>query len=96
MTLIGLALLWLLRLAIWLLVARALVSWVPLLFPRFRPRGALAAVFSFIYKVTEPPLHWLRRYVRPLPLGGAALDLSFMVWFILLLVAQRMVVMIFF
>ena len=95
MTLVGVALLRLIQIAVWLLVARALISWVPLLFPSFRPPGVVAAIFTFIHRVTEPPLRWVRRFVRPLPMGGASLDLSFIVWFVFLMLAQRMVVLIF-
>ena len=33
---------------LWVLIARMILSWIPLLAPGFRPRGALAAVFEAI------------------------------------------------
>jgi len=35
------------------------------------------------YTVTDPPLKFLRRFIPPLRLGGVALDLSFLVLFII-------------
>jgi YggT family protein len=34
-----------------------------------------------IYTLTEPPLRALRKVIPPLRLGGASIDLSFMVLF---------------
>jgi len=82
--------------AICLLMARAVISWVKLLFPRLNMPRLVLQVFDIIYKVTEPPLRWLRRYVRPVGAGGVSLDLSFMVWFIALLLVQRIVFLVFF
>ena len=96
MSLIGNLLSWALSICVWLLVLRAIVSWVPMLVPSFRPQGALAGAFGLIYRVTEPPLRWLRRFIPSPRIGAASLDLSFMVWFVVLLLAQRMVVVIFF
>ena len=96
MRLLGEALLWLLGAYLWVLAIRAVLSWIPLMFPSFRPVGAVATLFDWLRRLTEPPLRWLRRFIRPIRLGAASLDLSFMVLFVLLLLAQRMVVSIFF
>jgi len=91
MTLIGFVLSWILTVAMWLLVARALMSWIPLIVPSFNPRGVIGGVFTAIRAVTDPPMHWMQRFIHPIRLGAASLDLSLMVWFVVLLLAQRIV-----
>jgi YggT family protein len=49
---------------------------------RFRPSGALAAALEVAYSVTDPPLRALRRVIPPLRLGAVAVDLSFLVLFV--------------
>jgi len=93
---IGQILVILLDAAIWLLVIRAIMSWVRILAPRLRLPAPVQWILDFIERITEPPLNWLRRYVRPMRTGAVSLDLSFMVWFVVLLVAQRIVVVVFF
>ena len=53
------------------LIARIILSWFPI-----EPGGALAAVFGFIYAVTEPVLGPIRRILPPIGVGGMGLDLS--------------------
>jgi len=96
MIFVGRVLLLLLDVAIWVLVARALISWIRLLAPSSRLPWPVVRLFDIITRITEPPLKWLRRWVRPLRTGAVSLDLSFMVWFVLLLVAQRIVAVVFF
>ena len=95
MTLVGIILIWILRVAMWLLVARAIMSWIPLIFPTYRPRGVVGGVFTAICAVTDPPMHWMQRFIRPIRLGATSLDLSLMVWFVVLLLAQRIVMWVF-
>src|SRR5512144_1278245 len=49
----------------------------------YRPRGVMVVLLEFTYSVTDPPLKLLRRFIPPLRLGGVAIDLSFLVLFIL-------------
>lgn len=60
------------------LFARWIMSLV-LAFTRYRPSGAAAVAFEFVYTVTDPPLKFLRRFIPDLRMGAMALDLSFMV-----------------
>ena len=76
---------------LWVLIARMILSWIPLLAPGFRRRGALAAVFEAICTVTDPPINFVRRYVKPIRLGTVGLDIAFMVVFLAVLVLQRAV-----
>jgi YggT family protein len=83
----------LLRLAIsiyiFLIVARALLSWFPL-----RSGTAMYTVYGYLYDVTEPYLRLFRRILPPVRMGNAALDLSPIVGFVVLLVVQRLLYLI--
>ena len=82
---------WAFWVAMALLLLRALLSWLPMIAPSFRPRGAVAAAIDLVTRVTDPPLRWMRRFVPPIRVGLASLDLSLIVWFVVLMVAQRIV-----
>jgi YggT family protein len=70
-----------------MLIGRAIISWLLLLRRDFRPSGPLIVLFELIYTVTDPPLRLLGRIIPPLRIGGFALDLGFILLFILVQVA---------
>jgi YggT family protein len=53
------------------IVARMILSWLPI--DRDSP---VAAVSSFVYRITEPVMGPLRRAIPPVRIGNAMLDLS--------------------
>ena len=69
-----------------ILVGRMIFSWVQMFARQWVPTGILLVIAESIYTVTDPPLKFLRRYIRPLRLGTVSMDLSFMVLFIVILV----------
>ncbi len=73
------------------LFARMILDWVAVLSPRWYPRGLLAEVIDVIYRVTEPPLRWLRRYISPIRMGAIAFDTSFVVLYFLLVVLRVLI-----
>ena len=70
-----------------MLIGRFIISWVMVLARGFRPTRPLVVVFEIIYTVTDPPLRLLGRIIPPLRIGGFALDLAFILLFILVQVA---------
>ena len=70
-----------------MLIGRAIISWGLVLKRDFRPSGPLIVLFELIYTVTDPPLRLLGRIIPPLRIGGFALDLGFILLFILVQVA---------
>lgn len=50
----------------------------------WRPSGFGLVVAELVYSITDPPIKFVRRFVKPLRLGGVAIDFS---WSIVLLVA---------
>lgn len=80
---------------IWLylmvLTVRAVLSVVPLLIRDWQPRGWVLVVAELVYTLTDPPLRWLRRVLPPVRVGGVQWDLGFLVLFLVLSMAMRVV-----
>ncbi|GAA1413758.1 membrane protein [Glutamicibacter uratoxydans] len=57
----------------------------------WRPQGIALIVASVIVSITDPPLRWLRRRIKPLDIGGIRLDLSFLIFFIVVIIAKLIV-----
>ena len=64
---------------LYVLIARALLSWIPNMPSGLRP------IADFLHVVTEPYLRLFRPLVSPVRVGGLALDVSFMVAIFVLL-----------
>ena len=75
-----------------ILVGRMVFNWVQMFSRSWEPRGILLVIAEGIFTVTDPPLRFLRRYIRPVRLGSVALDLSFMVLFFAVLIMVNVVV----
>ena len=68
-----------LRLYSWVLVARALVSWIPNLDP-YHP------AVQMLYRVTEPVLDPIRKIVPPL---GGVMDISIIIAFFAIMILEQ-------
>lgn len=82
---------WIIDAYITVLFVRMILDWVSVLAPRWYPKGVVASLINVVYQLTEPPLRWLRRYIRPIPMGPIAMDVSFIVLYAAL-VALRILV----
>ena len=92
---VGSMLFWVLQFYTWILLARMIISWVPMFAPQWRPKGLVASAFEIVYTLTDPPIKALRKLIPPLNLGGVSLDLAFMAVLILIVVLQRVVITVF-
>ncbi len=70
----------LLQIYSYVLLARALMSWIPNLDP-YNP------IVQFLYQITEPVLEPVRRLIPPL---GGMIDISIIVVFFALMILQQM------
>lgn len=73
---IGSVLAFLLQLYFYALMGRFIVDLVLSLNPAWRPKGLLLPILDFIFTITDPPLKFVRRFVKPIRLGPVALDLA--------------------
>ncbi|MGE5287872.1 MAG: YggT family protein [Micromonosporaceae bacterium] len=74
-----------------LLIGRLILSWIQAFARSWEPRGIVLVLAEAIYTATDPPLKLLRRYLPSVRLGNVALDLSFMVLFIVVLALMNIV-----
>ena len=68
------------------LIARMVLSWIQVYAKSWSPSGILLVVAEGVYSATDPPLRFLRRYIPSVRLGSVALDLSFMLLFLVVYV----------
>lgn len=71
-----------------ILFLRMISDWYIMLVRR-RPGSIFATVTQAVYALTEPPLRWLRQYIKPIPAGAVQIDLSFMVLWFALIVLEK-------
>jgi YggT family protein len=57
----------------------------------WRPSGFVLVLAETTYTVTDPPLRFLRRFIKPVRLGSVALDLSFTVLFLVVVILSSIV-----
>jgi YggT family protein len=69
-----------------LLIGRMVLSWIQVYARTWSPRGVLLVIAEGVYSLTDPPLRFLRRYIPSVRLGNVALDLSFILLFLVVYV----------
>jgi len=74
------------------LIGRMIFSWVQVFAREWHPSGILLVIAEGIFTLTDPPLKFLRRFIPTFRLGMVALDLSFMVLFIVILILLQVAV----
>jgi YggT family protein len=75
-----------------LLIGRLIISWIQAFSRDWHPTGVILVIAEAVYTATDPPLRLLRRYIPTVRLGTVALDLSFMVLFLVILILLDAVV----
>jgi YggT family protein len=68
------------------LIVRMIFGWIQVYARSWSPTGILLVIAEGVYSATDPPLRFLRRYIPTLRLGSVALDLSFMLLFLVVYV----------
>lgn len=90
--LIGLVIYYAINVYVFILILRVVLDWVQLLARDWRPQGIILVFANLIYALTDPPVRFFGRLIPPLRIGGLALDMGFLVLFILLFLLQWFVV----
>ena len=83
---------YLLSIYLLVLIGRMIVSWIQAFAREWRPTGVVLVIAETMFTLTDPPLKFLRRYIPTVRLGTVALDLSFMVLFIVVLILLQVAV----
>lgn len=67
----------LLLIYILVMFVRLILEYIPLFNREWRPRGFGLVLAELTYTVTDPPIKLFRRFIPPIRLGPAAIDLAF-------------------
>ena len=92
MDILKIVLTYVLSLYLVVLIGRMIISWVQAFARSWYPHGIILVVAETIFTLTDPPLKFLRRYFPPLRIGTVAMDLSYMVLFIVVLILLQVAV----
>ena len=74
-----------------LLLVRLVVDYVQMFARSWSPHGAVLLDLEVVYTITDPPIRFVRRFVPPLRLGSVAIDTSFIIVFVVVILLQRAV-----
>ena len=80
----------LLQLFVFVLIARVVLEMVQSFSRTWRPTGFVLVLAEIVYTITDPPLRFLRRFIKPIRLGSIALDLSVLVLFFGIILLQSL------
>jgi YggT family protein len=75
-----------------ILIGRMIIGWIQVFARSWRPTGVVLVLAEGIFTATDPPLKFLRRYIPPLRIGTVAMDLSYIVLFIVVLILLQVAV----
>ena len=81
---VSLTLSWFFQIYTLILLARVLLSWIPLMSRGWTPRGVVLVVVEAVYFITDPPLKLLRSFIKPVRMGAISLDLGVLVLFLVI------------
>lgn len=90
---VGLILSYVLGLYLIVLIGRLVFDWVQVFARDWRPQGPVLVLANGLYALTDPPLNALRRVIPPLRLGSVALDLAFLVLFLVVSLGRSLVLL---
>jgi YggT family protein len=88
---LGNVLIFVLYLFLFALIGRLVFDLVQMYARSWRPAGLVLVLAETVYTVTDPPLKFLRRFIKPIRLGSVALDLSFMILFLVVSILLQVV-----
>ena len=80
-TAVGALLVSLLQLFIFLLFARIIIDYIMMFSRSWQPQGFVLALVDVVFRITDPPMKFVRRFIPPLRIGQVSLDIAFLVLF---------------
>ncbi|TBW23034.1 YggT family protein [Arcanobacterium bovis] len=70
---------WACELYILILIGRVIFDFAQIFARDWQPRGAVLVAANWIYRLTDPPLRLIGRYIQPVRFGAVAIDIGFIV-----------------
>lgn len=77
--------------AFYVLWARIILDFVRQIRRDWRPTGFWLFISVWLLRLTDPPLRFVRRFVKPVRIGGAMLDIAMLVLLLALLLLTTIV-----
>jgi YggT family protein len=74
MSLLALVVYWALQIYFYALLGRLILDLLMSVNPSFRPKGILLPVAEIVFTLTDPPLRFVRQFIKPVRLGSISLD----------------------
>lgn len=60
-------------------IARLILDLVQAFSRSWRPTGFILVITEFVFTITDPPLKFLRRFIKPIRVGNFSFDLAFLI-----------------
>jgi YggT family protein len=73
---------WALQVFFFALIGRLILELLVSFRPGFRPKGIFLPVAEIVMTLTDPPLRFIRRFIKPVQIGSLSLDFG---WTLLVL-----------
>jgi len=74
MSLLALVVYWALQIYFYALLGRLILDLLMSVNPSFRPKGILLPVAEIVFTLTDPPLRFVRQFIKPVRMGSISLD----------------------
>jgi YggT family protein len=82
MSFLALIAFWALQVFFFALIGRLILELLVSFRPGFRPKGIFLPVAEIVMTLTDPPLRFIRRFIKPVQIGSLSLDFG---WTLLVL-----------
>jgi YggT family protein len=82
---------WALQIYFYALIGRLILDLLISVRPGFRPKGLLMPISEIIFTVTDPPLMFLRRFIKPVRFGAISLDFAWTLLVLVVIVLRNLV-----
>ena len=74
MSFLALIAFWALQVFFFALIGRLILELLVSFRPGFRPKGIFLPVAEIVMTLTDPPLRFIRRFIKPVQIGSLSLD----------------------
>lgn len=74
-----------------ILIARVILDLVQMFSRDWEPKGFKLVAANLVYRLTDPPLRFLGRFIPPVRFGGIGFDMGFIALFFGVSIAQHLI-----
>ncbi len=74
MGILGSLIVFALQIYVYILIGRLIIDLLISVNPGFRPKGVFLPISEILLTLTDPPLRFIRRFIKPVRFGAISLD----------------------